>query len=89
MHAGNQCSNFTDWRRDAKDIQVPEKYQVKIPSKIKKEVDLYARDLLEQLKKSPLNIRNILLSEPQLTPGRRSAMMVTGLLSRELKYSIF
>ena len=32
--------------------------------------------LLQQLKSSLLNIRNILLSEPQLTPGRRSAMMV-------------
>ena len=40
--------------------------------------------LLQQLKNSPLNIRNILLSELQLTPGR-SAMMMTGLLSRELK----
>ena len=41
--------------------------------------------LLQQLKSSLLKIRNILLSEPQLTPGRRSAMMVTGLLSRELE----
>ena len=28
--------------------------------------------LLQELKSSPLNIRNILLSEPQLTPGRKS-----------------
>ena len=41
--------------------------------------------LLQQLKGSLLSIRNILLSEPQLTPGRRSAMMVTGPLSRELE----
>ena len=34
--------------------------------------------LLQQLKSLLLNIRNILLSEPQLTPGRRSAMTVTG-----------
>ena len=34
--------------------------------------------LLQQLKSSLLNIRNILLSEPQLISGRRSAMMVTG-----------
>ena len=34
--------------------------------------------LLQQLKSSLLNIRNILLSEPQLTPGRACAMMVTG-----------
>ena len=33
--------------------------------------------LLQQLKSSLLNIWNILLSEPQLTPERRSAMMVT------------
>ena len=41
--------------------------------------------LLQQLKSSLLDIRNILLSEPQLTPERRSAMMVTGPLSRELE----
>ena len=41
--------------------------------------------LLQQLKSSLLKIRNILLSEPQLKPGRRSAMMVTGPLSRELE----
>ena len=51
MYPGNQCSNFTDWRGDAKDIQAPEKYQVKIPSKIKKEVDLYARDFAWAIKK--------------------------------------
>ena len=33
--------------------------------------------LLQQLKSSLLNIRNILLSEPQLTPGRTSAIMGT------------
>ena len=32
--------------------------------------------LLPQLKSSLLNMRNILLSEPQLTPARTSAMMV-------------
>ena len=32
--------------------------------------------LLQQLKSSLLNIRNIFLSEPQLSPGRTSAMMV-------------
>ena len=41
--------------------------------------------LLQQLKSSLLNIRNIFLSESQLTPLRRSAMMVTGPLSRELE----
>ena len=41
--------------------------------------------LLHQLTSSLLNIQNIFLSEPQLTPGRRSAMMVTGPLSRELE----
>ena len=41
--------------------------------------------LLQQLKSSLLKIRNILLSEPQLKPRRRSAMMVTGPLSRELE----
>ena len=41
--------------------------------------------LLLHLKSSQLNIRNILFPEPQLTPGRRSAMMVTGPLSRELE----
>ena len=41
--------------------------------------------LLQQLKSSLLNIRNILLSEPQLIPGRRSAMMVTGPLLREFE----
>ena len=42
---------------------------------------MYARDfgtLILQLKSSLLNIRNLLLSEPQLTPGRACAMMVTG-----------
>ena len=34
--------------------------------------------LLPQLKSSLLNIRNILLSEQQLTPGRACPMMVTG-----------
>ena len=32
--------------------------------------------LLQQLKSSLLNIRNILLSEPQLTPARTSSKMV-------------
>ena len=32
--------------------------------------------LLQQLKSSLLNIRNIFLSEPLLSPGRTSAMMV-------------
>ena len=32
--------------------------------------------LLQQLKSSLLNVRSILFSEPQLTPGRRSAMMM-------------
>ena len=41
--------------------------------------------LLQQLKSSLLNIWNILLSEPQLTPGRRSAMMVTRLFSKNWK----
>ena len=41
--------------------------------------------LLQQLKSSLLNIRNIILSKPQLTPGRRSALMVTGPLSTELE----
>ena len=45
--------------------------------------------MLQQLKSSPLNVRNILLSEPHLTPGRRSAMMVTGLLSRELEDPLY
>ena len=60
-----------------KTYERPKKYQVEIPAKIKV--------LLQQLKSSLLNIRNILLSEPQLTPGRRCAMMVTGPLSRELE----
>ena len=34
--------------------------------------------LLQHLKSSLLNIRNTLLSEPHLTPGRRSVMMMTG-----------
>ena len=38
-----------------------------------------------RLKSLLLSIQNILLSEPQLTPGRRSAIMVTGPLSRELE----
>ena len=41
--------------------------------------------LFQQLKSSLLNIRSILLSEPQLTAGRRSAMMVTELLLRGLE----
>ena len=41
--------------------------------------------LLQQLKSSLLNIQNILLPEPQLTSGRRKAMLVTGPLSRELE----
>ena len=41
--------------------------------------------LPHQLKRSLLNIRNILLSEPQLISERRSVIMVTGTLSRELK----
>ena len=41
--------------------------------------------LLQQVKSSLLNIQNIFLSEPQLKPGGRSAMMVTGPLSRELE----
>ena len=40
--------------------------------------------LFQQLKCSLLNVRNILLSGPQLTPRRR-AMMVTGPLSKELE----
>ena len=64
----------------------PKRYQVEIPAKIKKEVDLYARDFgaASAIKKIILNIGNILLSEPQLTPGR-SARIVTGPLSRELE----
>ena len=71
-----------------KTCERPKKYQVEIPAKIKKEVGSYAQEILvlfQQLKISLLNIRNIILSEPQLTPGRRSAMMVTGPLSRELE----
>ena len=41
--------------------------------------------LLKQLKSSLLNIRNILLSEPQLRTGRRSTIMVTRSLLRELE----
>ena len=41
--------------------------------------------LLQQLKSSLLDIRNIITSEPQLMPGRGSAMMVTGPLSGELE----
>ena len=50
-------------------------------------IGLYAGDFgtVQQLKSSLRNIRNILLSEPQLTPGKRSAMMVTEPLSRELE----
>ena len=64
----------------------PKRYQVKIPAKIKKEVELFARDFgaVSAIKKIILNIGNILLSEPQLTPGR-SARIVTGPLSRELE----
>ena len=65
----------------------PKKYQVEISAKIKKEVGLYARDCdtVSAIKNSLLNIRNILFSEPQLTPGKRSAIMVTGSLPRELE----
>ena len=41
--------------------------------------------LLQQLKGSLQNIWNIRSSESQLTPGRRSAMMAIGPLSRELE----
>ena len=41
--------------------------------------------LLKQLRSSLLNIWNILLSEPQLRPGRRSTIMVTRSLLRELE----
>ena len=41
--------------------------------------------LLQQLKSSLLNIRNIILSKPQLTPGRGRAMIVIGPLSGELE----
>ena len=40
--------------------------------------------LLQQLKSSLLNIQNILLSEPHLAPGRRSAMMVTGTVIKRI-----
>ena len=63
----------------------PKKYQVEIPAKIKKEVDLYARDFgtASAIKNLLLpNIQNTLLSEPQLTPGSRSAMMVIKRIGR-------
>ena len=58
----------------------PKKYQVEIPAKIKKKLACMQEILvlLQQLKGLLLNIRNILLPEPQLTPGRRSAMTLTG-----------
>ena len=70
-----------------KTYERPKKYQVKIPAKIKKEFGLYARDFgtASAIKSSLLNIRNTFLSEPKLTPRKRSAMMVTGPLSRELE----
>ena len=70
-----------------KTYERPKKYQVEIPAKIKKAIGLYARDFgtASAIISSLLNICNILLSESQLTPGRRSAMMVAGPLSRELE----
>ena len=65
----------------------PKNIKSKFLRRLRKKLTCMLEILLEQLKKSLLNIRNILLSEPQLTPGRRSAMMVTGPLSRELEYS--
>ena len=58
---------------------IPKKCQVEIPEEIKKEFGLHARDFGTALaiKSSLLNIWNILLSEPQLTPGRTSAMTVS------------
>ena len=70
-----------------KTYERPKKYQVKIPAKIKKEFGLYARDFgtASAIKSSLINIRNTFLSEPKLTPRKRSAMMVTGPSSRELE----
>ena len=59
-----------------KTYEYPKKYQVEIPGKIKREVGTASA-----IKK----FTTILLSEPQLTPGRTSAMMMTVLLSRELE----
>ena len=56
------------------------KYQVEILQRLRKK-NTCMQDilvLLQQLKSSLLNIPNVLLSKPQLTPGRRSAMTVTG-----------
>ena len=54
----------------------PKNIKSKFLRRLRKKLTCMQEILLEQLKKSPLNIRNILLSEPQLTPGRRTAMMV-------------
>ena len=69
-----------------KTYESPKKYQVEIPAKIKKEVGLYARDFgtASAIKKFTIKYSKYILSEPQLTPGRRTSMMMTEPLSREL-----
>ena len=71
-----------------KTYERPKKHQVEIPAKIKKFKKLACMQeilvLLQQLKSSLLNIRNILLLPSQLTPGRGSAMMVTGPLETQI-----
>ena len=63
------------------------KCQVEITAKIKKEVGLYVRDFgtASAIKNFTTKYPKYSLSESQLTTGRRSAMMVTGLLLGELE----
>ena len=67
------------------------KYKVEILATIMKEVGLYGRDFgtASAIRKFTTKYRNIVLSEPQVTPGRTSAMIVTEPLSRELKDPTF
>ena len=70
-----------------KTYEHPKKYHVEIPGKIKKEVDLYASDFGTALaiKKFTTKYPKYSFIRTQLTPGRRSAMMVTRPLSRDLE----
>ena len=70
-----------------KKYERPKKYQVEILQRSRKKLPgLYVRDFgTASAIKKILNTRNISLSELQLTPGKRSAMMVTGPLPRALE----
>ena len=59
-----------------KTYDLPKKYQVEIPAKIKKEVGLYARDFgtASAIKKFTTKYPKYSFIRTQLTPRRRSAM---------------